>query len=80
MDMAVYLQEKLGRLATINTNLVMTPWEKQESDKKKAKAQQQAEVISLLIETGMSRQDIAIDLGIPYPTIKRWTKGLEQAA
>lgn len=80
MDMAVYLQEKLGRLATINTDLVMTPWEKQESEKKKAKAQQQAEVISLLIETGMSRQDIAIDLGIPYPTIKRWTKGLEQAA
>lgn len=80
MDMAVYLQEKLGRLAIINTNLVMTPWEKQESDKKKAKAQQQAKVVSLLIEKGMSRQDIAIDLGIPYPTIKRWTKGLEQAA
>ncbi|MEN2393599.1 helix-turn-helix domain-containing protein [Pseudomonas halotolerans] len=80
MDMAIYLQQKLGRLATINTDLVMTPWEKQESEKKKAKAQQQAEVISLLIEKGMSRQDIAIDLGIPYPTIKRWTKGLEQAA
>ena len=80
MDMAVYLQSKLGRLATINTELVMTPWEKQESDKKKAKAQQQAEVVSLLIEKGMNRQDIATELGIPYPTVKRWTKGLEQAA
>lgn len=58
----------------------MTPWEKQESDKKKAKAQQQAEVVSLLIEKGMNRQDISTELGIPYPTVKRWTKGLEQAA
>ncbi|MGR2707251.1 MULTISPECIES: helix-turn-helix domain-containing protein [Pseudomonas] len=78
--MAEYLKEKLGRLASINTELAMSPWEKQESEKKKAKAQQQAEVISLLIETGMSRQHIAKELDIPYPTVKRWTKGLEQAA
>jgi hypothetical protein len=80
MEMAEYLKEKLGRLASINTELAMSPWEKQESEKKKAKAQQHAEVISLLIETGMSRQHIAKELGIPYPTVKRWTKGLEQAA
>ncbi|MBT2373157.1 helix-turn-helix domain-containing protein [Pseudomonas fluorescens] len=80
MDMAEYLKGKLGRLASINTELVMSPWEKQESEKKKAKAQQQAEVISLLIEAGKSRQHIAKELGIPYPTVKRWTKGLEQAA
>ncbi|WP_236640177.1 DEAD/DEAH box helicase family protein [Pseudomonas syringae] len=80
MSMALYLQSKLGRLATINTELVMTPWEKEQSDKKKDKALLQAQAISLLIEKGMTRQDIANDLCIPYPTIKRWTKGLEQAA
>lgn len=80
MEMAKYLQGKLGRLATINTELCMTPWEKQKSEKKKAKAMLQAEAISLFIEKGMERKDIAEELCIPYHQIRRWTVGLKQAA
>lgn len=80
MEMAKYLQGKLGRLATINAELCMTPWEKQKSEKKKAKAMLQAEAISLFIEKGMERKDIAEELSVPYHQIRRWTVGLKQAA
>ncbi|RPO37448.1 hypothetical protein, partial [Pseudomonas aeruginosa] len=80
MEMAKYLQDKLGRLATINTELCMTPWEKQKSEKKKAKAMLQAEAISLFLEKGMERKIIAEELSIPYHQIRRWTVGLKQVA
>jgi hypothetical protein len=80
MDMAVYLQEKLGRLATINTDLIMTPWEKQESDKKKVKAAIQAEAIVMFQNEGIDRQSIAQKLSVPYHQIRRWTAGLKRAA
>ena len=80
MDMAVYLQSKLGRLSTINTELSMTPWEKEQSEKKKDKALLQAQAVSLLIEDGMSRKEIAENLGVPYKSIRNWTAGLKQAA
>ncbi|EPJ5163425.1 hypothetical protein [Pseudomonas aeruginosa] len=80
MEMAKYLQDKLGRLATINTELCMTPWEKQKSEKKKAKAMLQAEAISLFLEKGMERKIIAEELSVPYHQIRRWTVGLKQVA
>jgi hypothetical protein len=80
IDMANYLQGLLGRLAIINTELVMTPWEKEKSDNKKAKAMLQAEAISLFIEKGVSRKDIAETLSVPYKSILNWTAGLKHAA
>ena len=78
--MAKYLQAKLGRLASINPELCMTPWEKEKSEKKKAKAMLQAEAISLFIEKGLDRKIIADELSIPYHQVRRWTAGLKQAA
>lgn len=80
MDMAVYLQEKLGRLAIINTDLAMTPWEKQASDKKKAKAAIQAEAIVMFQTEGIDRQAIAERLSVPYHQVRRWTARLKKAA
>lgn len=80
MDMAVYLQGKLGRLATINTDLAMTPWEKQTSDKKKAKAAIQAEAIVMFQTEGIDRQEIAERLSVPYHQVRRWTAKLKKAA
>jgi hypothetical protein len=80
MDMAVYLQEKLGRLATINTELLMTPWEKQQSEKKKAKAVTQAEAVHLFQSEGIDRQTIAAKLNVPYHQVRRWTAKLQRAA
>lgn len=80
IEMAKYLQAKLGRLASINPELCMTPWEKEKSEKKKAKAMLQAEAISLFIEKGLDRKIIANELSIPYHQVRRWTAGLKQAA
>lgn len=80
IEMAKYLQAKLGRLATINAELCMTPWEKEKSEKKKAKAMLQAEAISLFLEKGLDRKIIADELNIPYHQVRRWTAGLKQAA
>lgn len=80
IEMAKYLQAKLGRLATINTELCMTPWEKEKSEKKKAKAMLQAEAISLFLEKGLDRKIIADNLGVTYKSILNWTAGLKRAA
>lgn len=80
MDMAKYLQGMLGRLAMINTELLMTPWEKQQSDKKKAKAVTQAEAVHLFQSEGIDRQTIATKLNVPYHQIRRWTAKLQRAA
>lgn len=79
LEMAKYLQEVLGSLAFINTELTMTPWEKEQSEKRKTKNMQQAEAISLFLEHGVNRKEIAKQLGTTYPTVKRWTNGLRQA-
>ena len=80
MDMAVYLQSKLGRLATINTELSMTPWEKEQSEKKKDKALLQAEVIMMFQIEGVDRQAIAERLNVPYHQVRRWTARLKKVA
>ncbi len=80
IEMAKYLQSKLGRLASINIELCMTPWEKEKSEKKKAKAMLQAEAISLFIEKGVDRKTIAETLGVTYKSILNWTAGLKRAA
>ncbi|MDT4880370.1 hypothetical protein FQZ97_1161180 [compost metagenome] len=80
MEMAKYLQGLLGRLATINTELMQTPWEKKQSEKKKAKAMLQAAAISLFLEKGLDRKIIADNLGVTYKSILNWTAGLKRAA
>lgn len=80
IDMANYLQGLLGRLAVINTELLMTPWEKEQSEKKKAKALLEAEAISMFIEKGTDRKIIAETLNVPYHQIRRWTAKLKRAA
>lgn len=80
IEMAEYLQGLLGRLATINTELMQTPWEKKQSEKKKAKTMLQAEAISLFLENGLDRKTIADNLGVTYKSILNWTTGLKRAA
>lgn len=79
MEMANYLKGLLGRLATINTDLMMSPWEKELSEKKKAKAAIQAEVITMFQFEGVDRQTIAEQLDIPYHQVRRWTARLKKA-
>ena len=79
-DMANHLKGYLGRTALIDRSLAHAPYPRAKSDEAMARGALKAHAMYLVIEEGMSRSQVAKALNQPIPTIKRWTKGIGQAA